>query len=270
MILRRPIFFIAMLFVMIGSHSIHSSPGRPYRLKTLPKAGTHLLESVLKDLGYDVYGPPHHLHYPDTPGLCKLDPEMRYIVLIRDPRDILVSLIHHIDRVANEILNEGYSEVFGITRDKKLLREWLSFTPSEKLSYAITCNEKKGIDFHWIITQQWREAQKVIKNISLPENCILLRFEDLVDSQHGGDNLKQVESMLQLTEHLGLNLSEERLQSILFSSWGKGGKYFRNGNTQEWKIYFTRKNILEFKTKWNDVLLDFGYEENENWDQNYI
>ena len=41
--------------------------------------------------------------------------------------------------------------------------------------------------------------------------------------------------------------------------------HYRKGISGDWKNYFKEEHILHFKEKYNDVLIQYGYESDENW-----
>jgi hypothetical protein len=79
-----------------------------------------------------------------------------------------------------------------------------------------------------------------------------------------------------IIRHLGLNISDDFLQDLItkysfknLTNREKGTSdpkhHFRKGIAGDWKNYFTPKIVDEFKKRYNNILIDYGYEKNDLW-----
>ncbi len=243
---------------------------RPFRLLTVPKSGTHLIEKILKEFGYNKSGPPHHIFYKVRLAFRNLNPKVGYVAAIRDPRDVMISLVHFVDKIFQYNLRDNFKYGGWTTRNKVLIRKWLNDTSfDQKLMHVINTNPLVGADFKWVLTDQLNEARRLLKIKPLPNNIILVRYEDLVGPKGGGSSKAQKEAIQKMANHLRVKLTDQKMQSILDNVWG-GTKTFRKGTIGQWKEVFNAKHIQAFKNNWNACLLDLGYEYDPDWDVPYL
>ena len=87
--------------------------------------------------------------------------------------------------------------------------------------------------------------------------------------------------MKKILKFYEINLDENIIDEIIFKTQGKNSvkknisdsallpwalsSNFRKGKIGEWKKEFTAKNIFEFKSKSNSILVKLGYETSDNW-----
>jgi hypothetical protein len=99
------------------------------------------------------------------------------------------------------------------------------------------------------------------------------KFEDLV--------LNRKEEFKKILEFYEINLDDNFIDQIIIKTQGKNSvkknisdsallpwalsSNFRKGKIGEWKKEFSEKNIFEFKSKSNSILIKLGYELNDNW-----
>lgn len=259
-------------FPLFVQAPIVHDPGKglkPFRLFTLPKSGTHLTEAILKQLGYTKFGPPHHFFYGEHINFHNLDPKVGYIAQIRDPRDIMVSLAHHIDRRFQLIMKGEKLNDPNVIANKEQAQNWLeNKTLAEKLNSIILCDQSVGYRTRWTVLKQFQEAKKLLNIKPLPRNIILIRFEDLTGSKGGGDSLIQKKRIQKIAQHLDITISLKKAGQIAEKVWGTGS--YRKGTIGQWKEAFSDENIKMFKEHWNQYLLAFGYETNPDWDVEFL
>ncbi|MCH9632837.1 MAG: hypothetical protein S4CHLAM6_11800 [Chlamydiae bacterium] len=245
---------------------------KPFRLLTVPKSGTHLIEKILKKLGYNKCGPPHHIYYDKRLNFRQLDPNIGYIASVRDPRDIMVSIVYFIDSLFRSNLRGVHTPEFLVTRNKTFLVRWLNETTfDEKLKSVINQEgDKIGVNMYWLLRKQLEEAKRLMSIKPLPKNIIVVRFEDLVGVKGGGEQKKQATAINKIANHLNIKLSDEKTTEIADQIWGNTPT-FRKGKIGQWKEAFKREHLEAFKAnQWTKFLLAFGYETDPNWMAPYL
>lgn len=226
---------------------------------TIPKSGTHLLKKILEEM---VQGPLHPFGHtvnraktvkqvkkkiggifldmllPDYDFLreCRAKDYMK-VVLIRDLRDVVVSFVHFME--AKEMAWMPIEQI----------REFNRLPFDERVSRLIEF-PRTNCGTRWIAENflKWQENETVL----------ICRYEDLVGPRGGGNREKQEKAIKQIANHLNIPLSEERLSTILETSFGDTFT-FRKGQIGDWKETFKPHHIELFKKTMGDTLSKMGY-----------
>lgn len=169
--------------------------------------------------------------------------KVRFITVIRDPRDVVISNIFYLQNLAPEL--GGWSDLISLplkarigkylekaVYDLELLENWSEYGPAKTLYY-----------------------EKLLQSPQL--------------------------SMKQVFEQIGLNVSDAECERIVnnnaFAKLSGGRKtgqentrsFFRKGVAGDWKNHFGKEEIELYKTvnngRWNQLLVHLGYEESDNW-----
>lgn len=247
-----------------NDESLETSQKSEVYLATIPKSGTHLMQKTMKLLNVELSyalepgtnnSQPHLTHYLRLKNLDDLEnvfsSKNKYIVTIRDPRDFMVSYV-------NWVMRE---------QDRKVLPEWKALPMEKKLSQLISGKIPPKIDkFLW---RDWHMENffiaRELMNRNL-DNVLVLRFEDLVGTKGGGSDEKQYECLEKINLFLNLNYSKEQLDQICSSIWGGTGTFSnKKKKVGQWADLFKLKHISAFKKKYNNLLIDLGYESEPNW-----
>lgn len=169
--------------------------------------------------------------------------KVRFITVIRDPRDVVISNIYYLANLPlhlggwPEMRNLPTSERIARYLDRgvfdlKLLEAWSVFPPAMKVYY-----EK-------LLESPEAEMMRVLRDaglkISESECCAIVR-----------------------------NNSFNRLSGGRKKGQENSGSFFRKGVAGDWKNHFGEKEIECFKNEhdgaWNRLLMSLGYEQGENW-----
>ena len=179
------------------------------------------------------------------------DLEVRGVHVVRDPRDLLVSAyFSH----RNSHPTDGWQEL-------EELRGHLRRVPAEtglllEMEFCSSVLDDMA---------SWPDK---------PPGILRLRFEEMIDDEH---NTFQI-----ICNHLGLldRLGESTLAEIVdrwsFESLTGGrkrgdedaGHHFRKGVAGDWKNHFTPALAWSFKRRYNDLLIQYGYERDDSWGDN--
>ena len=188
-----------------------------------------------------------HMPYSDDGKKVVENHIAKTITIIRDPRDMAISMINH---SRSRPLHHAHHYLFN-----KLSNE------SERLEAVLIGFKNKhgsliGINQMYTSMLQWKKQ----------DNNLMIKFEDLVGEKGGGSLSKQLTTIRTITNHLELRdqISEDMIFDIAKNSFGVSGT-FRKGKIGGWKSTFTHKDIELYKTTISDLLVDVGYEPNKDW-----
>ena len=188
-------------------------------------------------------------------------PDAKVIHIIRDGRDIAVSVIHHIWNYAK---NEGGMYDLG---PEELEKRYRYREGSMNLLAESLFTEERLAD----IARGWStKVRKATEDgpILLGSNYAEVRYEDLLE--------RPVEEVGRLLKFLGADSSEETAKRCVettgfeLTSNRKRGQEdsssrSRKGVAGDWKNVFTEEDKGIFKENAGDLLVKLGYEEDNNW-----
>ncbi len=190
-------------------------------------------------------------------------PGAKVIHIIRDGRDVAVSTMHHIWNQAED--QGGASKIAPAQLAK---REAYRKDPQELLKTG------EGIfPNRWLVGSAKRWSTRVGKAVEdgpalLGTNYREVRYEDLLEEPEEG--------VRRLLEFLGADASEQTVRRcVSAASFEKlaGGRrrgqeaasFFRKGVAGDWKNVFTEQDKRNFKAAAGDLLIELGYEGDDDW-----
>jgi len=281
--MKRFIYFYFILFIFLSNLEAKDplisslpKPSKDYVLLTIPKSGTHLMKKLLEMISKNkskhfsaiIELVPYRLSFVQNPIVLKIfsdslpklptsleahfnfawviksylknKPHLTKIILIRDLRDVCVSTVFYIDKI--------FPSFFGN----------ISF--DEKLMHTIVCKRKFFRNHVFNVRRESKAALKWLRDPSVT----VCRFEDLCGEQGGCTRIAQEKEIVKIASALDVSLSSEELGSIINNLWG-GTKTFRKGQTGGWKKHFKPHHIAAFKRNLGQLLIDLGYEKDNNW-----
>ena len=191
-------------------------------------------------------------------------PEAKIIHIVRDGRDVAVSMMHH---MWNRSIDQGGVQQLDPEEVKR--REAYREDPQKVLETdegIFTDNRIRQIAESWNL----RVGKSVERGPALfGANYTQVRYEDLLEHPH--------QEVKQLAEFLGTDTSEEAIEqavhSASFETKTQGRErgqedptsFFRKGIAGDWKNYFTERNKEVYKEEAGDLLIRLGYERDNNW-----
>jgi len=247
-----------ILFFVLCVHALFAEQKVIYL--SVPKAGTHLLRKAielltreqtrwigLSDVKY--FDPVTFLHERERIVGGHLFPELdvvrtrfsehyKKILLIRDPRDVMVSFMHHL--LANLTWSSSPKfdyQTFAALPPDAMLRATLLF-PYEYRNPATT----------FPYAALWMQDPSVL----------VCKFEDLVGEEGGGSREKQLDVLRKLNVFLEANRSEADVVAVAEQLYG-GTWTFRKGQIGAWKEAFNEENLVLFNELMGQSVIDFGY-----------
>jgi sulfotransferase 6B1 len=257
-------------------------PGQPPRVlaNSLPKAGTHLLTTLLGELP-DMRFSGEHLTAFDLvdhgtyrwerlekrlsrvrngqyvsahlPALEEIFSALdrhgyRALFIIRDPRDTVVSDVFYILGFRRHPL---HGALHAIPTMEERLMAVVQGMP----------DERQGIPLMESMAARLEAYGKWLSN---PRTKVV-RFEDLVGSRGGGDDAKQLSVIQAIAEHVDRGLSTEEATALARRVWSPRSSTFRRGAIGDWRSHFTPRVVEEVKTSAGRRLVELGYERGDDW-----
>ena len=208
----------------------------------------------------------YHGHYYPKNRITK---NRKIVLLVRDGRDVLVSLYHH-QLMWNPKNKENPSKI-NYYRDTLGFEDYddVQGNLSAFMEYAYTHKPSKFR--HFLFYGNWYQFNSAwLDQQERSDNIYMVKYEDLLTDTAG--TMKKL-----LTEFLEVEqLDEDRLNSIVqqFSfenqtkrKQGEEDKasFLRKGVSGDWKNYFGPKEKQQFKDYTGDMLIRLGYEKDSNW-----
>jgi hypothetical protein len=232
---------------------------------SVPKAGTHLLERAIclhprlyrkllptiRALNLDRHGGlariagrlrpgqvvAAHLHFDDSyPDVLRRS-GVSSIFLIRDPRDVVVSEAHYLSTNRDHRLHE-------------LFARQPSFEDMLRLVIV-------GDDEHGVVGI----ARKLDRYGGwLASDALVVRFEDLIGGDGGGDDAAQASAIRSVYAHLGLDAGDRVVSNVAARLFSSSSPTFRKGAIGSWSTLFEQPEIRElFEREAGPFMGRYGY-----------
>lgn len=178
---------------------------------------------------------------------------MKHIFIYRDLRDVLISQFFYWEK--------------GISADRWPFRYFQTLKNMEdKISFLITGWPLKitGENFPDKVDYP-NVSERFLLNLAWlsDENCLTVRFEDLISLETRRDGLNKIAEFLLNTDDPNRMKKAVRTMEMGFDP--SRSKTFRAGKTGEWKKYFSSEHVQLFKECAGDTLMTLGYEQDLNW-----
>ncbi len=250
-------------------------PGPKVMANGIPKAGTHLLMRCLsllpemKETGLQVNGYKMTVnqinktmrwvrggsflwgHLPFDTAVAELlhSLDMKHILIIRDPRDVVVS---HFNYVTYKYVPHHLHKYY-----RALGNDF------ERLMASI-----KGVDARFSRTDQGLPniSQRFKSFLKWKDHsCLIVRFENLVGDSGGGKSSLQFQEINRIVEWMGMDLDDESVHRIGQQIYNRKSNTFRKGTVGDWRNHFTEAHKDAFKELAGDLLIELEYEVDCNW-----
>ncbi|MDQ6862665.1 MAG: sulfotransferase domain-containing protein [Thermoproteota archaeon] len=243
----------------------------PILVCSVPKAGTHLLRGILQQIvGHHLIRMPgrvmtethilsemplknkiYFCHLQHSEELSNYISKFPKILLVRDPRDYVVSQAHFFN-----VLKTEESTLEGRFRG---LPSW-----NIKLSAAILGVED-GLSRLSSVAEMF--VNHHIKWLNSP-NSFLVRFEDIVGSPFVASYERVAKTIRLILEFIRFtaDYDESFLDNIFMGSDPVKSSTFRSGKIGSWRQEFNADHVKQFKLVAPGLVSGLGYEKDENWD----
>lgn len=170
------------------------------------------------------------------------------IMLLRDPRDLVVSHARYVASLRRNILHRRYTTE--LNDDDARLMASIRGLPS-------VGGEPGLID----IGLRLRRFQPWLDR----DNTLVCRFESLVGPKGGGNRDAQLREIDAIFRFIDRPLSGDRLVAVADHVWSPASATFRKGVIGDWRNHFTPDHVAAFKEVAGDALIQLGYETGRDW-----
>jgi hypothetical protein len=180
--------------------------------------------------------------------------EIKTVLLFRDPRDQAVSRMFHIRRSTTNRFHAAYSQL----DHDALLMACIQGREADRFP---------GIRYMVGLTQGWINSGYPIQ---------VVRYEDMLADPVGkmsaaahwigipaGDGL--IKAIVQKHDFQQLTIGRNIFQRGRKPGEGDPGSHFRRGVAGDWRNHFTPGHIEACKEICGSLLVEWGYEENQDW-----
>ena len=165
--------------------------------------------------------------------------------ILRDPRDLLVSQVFYATEIyEGHALHEFYNRLPNM--DERLKAVIRGIHEDEKAN-------RPGIAEQYARFVAWLQFPGVMP----------VRFEDLIT-----DRPRTISAMLDHLENTGYPIPLDRqaaVERIMLAIDPKRSSTFRKGVVGDWRNHFTEEHKRLFKDTADDLLIQLGYEQNNDW-----
>lgn len=169
---------------------------------------------------------------------------LKTILVLRDPRAVVVSHAFYIAGLESNIWHEHY----------RALGE------PERVAASIRGLDVGGVPPLLDITSRFASALPWMDE----SFNYTTRFEKLVGPSGGGSEAEQLEELSRIAGHLEVSCGEETLAEIARVSFGGTGT-FRRGRIDAWRESFDAEHVALFKELAGQLLIDLEYERDLDW-----
>ncbi len=177
--------------------------------------------------------------------------KFKMVCVIRDPRDALVSLAIYMRKFKNGRTKRDFVTVPA---------NFNQLTLDEQIICLLT---NPDWNYHKLYTDRilW----------SFRPNSLMIKYENLIGSQGGGDDTIQIQELLKIVNFVNCAIPHEKIIAVandLYSCWGQReveDKTFTHGQIGSWKYILNDEHKQMIKKSWGDLLIQLGYEEDYSW-----
>jgi len=192
-----------------------------------------------------------YVSYDDFLAMPKPE-NFRAFWVMRDPRDLIVSR-YFSAKFSHEIMNAQQEE------ERQRLN---AMSEEEGINYFIEAMPKRHKRLYGSMTSWMKSRDNA--------NVLVCRFEDLIGA-------RQMETFRKIFDHCRMGITPDQLAALLnkfsFQALAKGRSpgeedkksHFRKGIEGDWKNYFSEASKKYFKQVTGDLLVELGYERNNDW-----
>lgn len=186
----------------------------------------------------------HIKYHPEVSARIQMC-EIKHILMIRDPRDIAVSNFEYIKQTRARHRLHGYF-AHTLRTDAERLMASMTGIPSSELGGQPA---SLGLADHLKGYADWMDSPDVL----------VVRFEDLVGIQGGGDSDTQRKVVEQIVEYLEIAMDADRLRRLAEEIFSTHTRTFNKGRVGGWRDYFDSKHIEFFDKEIAPIAYKLGY-----------
>lgn len=207
---------------------------------------THNIEETIHEIGKMSKGVYHlaHIEYDNTIDTALSISDVKMILIIRDPRQIIVSHYKYVTEIDTNHKTHDFFK--GLESDK------------ERINIILKGQENIVKPFHELI-QNYAEWQK-------SKNVLTIKYEDLVGPNGGGTTEAQKEAILKIGEFIKISLSKNQINDLTSQIYNPKSPTFRKGQLDGWRSHLNEEHCATIKNSIVGLwMIENGYEQNNDW-----
>ncbi len=252
-------FFLTLIVILIAKSSF-AKEGHLAYVFSIPKSGSHYLQKILTNLTNNKSQQVKHAlpsqlsnyhvieHFHQRPNGHMSTPKStvdsstrnhKKIILIRNLKDILISELRMCDAYP-KLICWHFDHTCKL---KPKIHHWKSYSETKKINYILN---------HCVIQ---KDIELCIKAIKKPKDTLVIRFEDLLTTSHGGNDANAISTIQKLEKHLNLPHTRDPIK-LLKKSWGSSPTYIKGEKNHKLS---NSANKLFTNSKWKIYNKQLGY-----------
>lgn len=165
-----------------------------------------------------------HLPWHDKTADIVRTNGLKHMVIVRDPRDVLISFVHFVRR-PQHILSKDFRS---LTLDEQLLLALQGGTGPAGTSIV-------GMTAGFSTILNWTQEADVL----------FVRFEDLIGSQGAGSEQAQRATVQKIAHYLDLSLTEHETDTVCQRAFDSKAATFRRGQIGSWQDELSPQQIQQ-------------------------
>jgi hypothetical protein len=171
---------------------------------------------------------------------------MKTLLILRDPRDVVVSHANYVANKERHVLFDFYQPL----------------SDSERIMTSIVGLEQSAPSAPMLLNVADR-YQSLLPWLEKALNYTTF-FEELVGPQGGGSREAQIQELTNIAQHLGIRHGPGEIQRVADDLFG-GTSTFRKGSIGNWRGRLSDEHKCVFKEIAGQLLIDLGYEQDMDW-----
>ena len=187
-----------------------------------------------------------HFSYSESMNRLLSRARLKMVLVLRDPRDVVVSHSDHVFRNKNHSLHRLYR----------------SLSSHDRITASIIGYKTESQEPARLLSIKDRYAG--LAGWGLASGYCAVFFENLVGERGGGSNESQSAEIARLADYLGILYSPNSLMNKIRDIYGSGPT-FRKGRIGRWESHFSAYHKMIFKDLAGQLLIDAGYETDMAW-----
>jgi hypothetical protein len=213
------------------------------------RASTSELERKIANIGRGQYTS-GHVFYNETNADILEAHDIRSLLIVRDPRDVVTSHFHYVtSKNTSHRLHEYYAD---LETDHDRLLASIRGVPGE------FSDDGKPLES----VGEWMDS---FLGWMDEEYTQVVRFEDLIGPHGGGDKAAQRETVRTIASHIDVELSPETIDRVADNTFSTDSSTFRKGLIGDWQNYFEPEHVEAFEDEAGEWLVELGYEPDHHW-----
>ncbi len=187
-----------------------------------------------------------HVPYSEAFAGLLQNTKMKMLLIIRDPRDVVVSHANFLMSNKNHFLHPTYR---ALSASERILRSITGLRPADPEGPMLL-----SIDDRYRSVLPWAAR---------PFNYTTF-FEKLIGREGGGSSRVQLNELRRIARHLGIAPDTDMLAQVASRLFGNSPT-FHKGAIGSWRDSFSEKHKHVFKEIAGELLIELGYETDYDW-----